>query len=726
MSRDLFSYDFHGVALSYLRIALNNPEAEFRSGQLESILSIVQDRKKLLLVQKTGWGKSMIYFIATKILRDPEYYRIHLNQDDVNPGPALLVSPLISLMRNQIFSGSNIISIDRLDSSQDYDDYDIASQNFKENKLDLLMISPERLSNTNFVETCLVPMANKISLLIIDEAHCISDWGHDFRPDYMRIKSMIKNLAPRTPMIATTATANKRVSKDVSNQLGEETKVLRGELSRKSLKLMTKIIKTDEERLAYLASIIPKINGAGIIYALTIRHTERIAEWLRKNGINAKSYHSNLENEKRDKRETELLLDDVDVIVATSALGMGFDKPNLKFVIHYHTPQSIVHYYQQVGRAGRNIDNAYGICIYGPDDEEINQSFIENAFPEKEVFESVISALQDSNEPIRAQEIYIQSNQPQGQIEKALKILGSMDNAPIIKNKKNMWQKTPNPLSIDWDKVDEIKSVRRNEWKDIKDYIGADVCHMNFLSKKLDDEIDGVCGKCNYCDDLDKHFNKIDENKIIEAGVWLEKIVIPIKPRKIWTSSNFKEYDFFKGKIKSDEILEEGRALCHISDPIFGKMIMEGKQNLKFDDKLIEKAVKVINEYWDIEKNFTLVTCIPSANKQSLVPELAKKIAEKIDSPFIELINKVKNTQPQKTMKNSSYKKSNLDGAFEVIENVKHINNQGRVLLVDDIVESGWTFTIAGALLRKKGYGDVYPFALGYRKGEAIIEKHIK
>ena len=606
MNTDLFSYDFKGKALTYLREALDNSNAKFKDDQLDAILSIVQDRKKLLLVQKTGWGKSMVYFIATKILRDPEYYKIHLNQENIWPGPALMISPLISLMRNQVFSGSNIIKLARLDSSQDLSDFDFIKEEFKENKLDLLMNSPERLSNTDFIETCLVPMASKISLLIIDEAHCISDWGHDFRPDYMRIKSMINNLAPQTPMVATTATANNRVIDDVSNQLGEKTKILRGELSRSSLRLMTKIIKTDEERLAYLATVIPKFHGAGIIYALTIRHTERIADWLRKNGINAKSYHSKLDDNQRDGREKELLFDDVDVIVATSALGMGFDKPNIKFVIHYHTPQSAVHYYQQVGRAGRNLENAYGICLFGPDDEEINNSFIENAFPNKDVFESVIKIISNANEPLKAFKIYNQSNHPQGLIEKALKILGSIDNAPIIKDRKNSWIKTPNPLSINWSKVDEIKSLRNKEWQAMKDYINSDVCHMNFLSKKLGDNLTGDCGRCNYCSNLEEEFDEIEENKITEASDWLGKIVIPITPRKIWTASKFKEYDYFHGRIGPDEILKEGRAICHITDPVFGKMIMEGKKNLSFDDRLVQKAVEVLINHWEREDNFSL------------------------------------------------------------------------------------------------------------------------
>ncbi len=724
MESGLFSYQFETIALEHLKKALNDSDAKFKKGQLDAILNIVKDRKKLLLVQRTGWGKSMVYFIATKILRDPNYYQLHLNQENPSPGPALMISPLLSLMRNQVHYGSEVINLNRYDSSQTSKDTQIAKEDFVNSDLDLLIISPERLSNFNFVNSVLAPVANKISLLIIDEAHCISDWGHDFRPDYMRINSIIANLAPNTPLVATTATANDRVINDVSDQFGEETKILRGQLSRSSLKLVTKKMPSEEERLAFISNLIPLMDGSGIIYTLTIRNAERVAVWLKINGIRAEAYHAGLSNEDRILRENKLLNDELDVIVATSALGMGFDKPNLKYVIHFQTPQSAVHYYQQVGRAGRKLKDAYGICLQGSEDERINSYFIENAFPRREVFENIVNILSKVQKPLTKQNIQYSCNYPPKQIEAALKILSSMDDAPITQNDNNEWQRTPNPLQINWERVSEIKQLRIKEWEEMKAYIQTQECHMLFLAKKLGDPANNPCNRCDSCKEI--KFETVDSESMNKASEFLNHLNIPIKPRKKWMKPDFVHYEKFIGNIKIEESVMEGRALCHLSDPLHGKMVIDGKNDLDFNEELIKAAADLISDKrrWGENKNFSWVTCIPSNNKELLVPQLAKKIALKLDLPFVEAIKKIKDTKPQKTMHTSRYKKENLDGAFEII-NKDLIPNTGNVLLIDDIVESGWTFTIAGALLKCAGPGDVFPFALAYRKGDAVIDKYL-
>ena len=656
MNEGLFSYRFKEIALSHLRKALNNPEAQFKEGQLDAILSIVRDRKRVLLVQKTGWGKSMVYFISSKILRDPDYYRLHLNQENKSPGPCLMISPLLSLMRNQVHYGSNIIKIDRIDSSQSIKSKSETESSFIKNNLDLLIVAPERLSNPDFVENVLAPIANKIGLLIVDEAHCISDWGHDFRPDYMRINSIIDNLPPQTPLVATTATANDRVINDIHDRFGDETEILRGELGRSSLKLMAKIMSSETERLAYIASIIPNLRGSGIIYALTIRNAEKISLWLQKNGINAKPYHASMKDDDRINVENKLLDDELDVVVATSALGMGFDKPNLKFVIHFQTPQSAVHYYQQVGRAGRNIKDAYGICLLGQEDEEINSFFIENAFPSKNIFELIINILSKSDKPMNEHTIKYLCNVPPGQIEKALKILDSLDSSPVIQIEKRVWQKTPNTLNIDWNKVEQIKKTRIKEWEDMKEYISLSSCHMVYLSNKLGDKIIESCGKCNNCSPID--IQETNTDLIQKASIFLNKLNIPIMPRKLWMKPDFNIYKHLSGSIKDNEKAMEGRALCHLSDMYFGKLVLEGKTNSEFDDKLIDAAIKIINDknrWHDNENSFSWVTCVPSLNKKRLVPDFAKKVALRLKIPFIEAVHKIKETKPQKMMNSSKF-----------------------------------------------------------------------
>ncbi|MCX6618226.1 MAG: RecQ family ATP-dependent DNA helicase, partial [Acidobacteria bacterium] len=328
-------------ALGLLRQAIGQPQAEFRDGQWEAIEALVERRARLLLVQRTGWGKSIVYFLAAKLLRER------------GAGCALLISPLLSLMRNQIAAARNIgVRAETINSSNPADWPQIEDK-LRRGQVDVLLISPERLANDQFVARCLLPIAGQVGLFVVDEAHCISDWGHDFRPDYRRIVRMLHALPPGVPVLATTATANDRVVGDVSQQLGPELEVRRGPLTRASLRLQNIYLRSQAERMAWLAHQLPQLPGSGIVYTLTVRDADHLAEWLRSRGIEASAYHAQLESPERVALEDRLLNNQVKALVATVALGMGFDKPDLGFVIHFQRPASVVHYYQQVGRAGR-------------------------------------------------------------------------------------------------------------------------------------------------------------------------------------------------------------------------------------------------------------------------------------------------------------------------------------------------------------------------------------
>ena len=359
-------------------------DKSFRDGQWEAIEAAAMRKQRVLVVQRTGWGKSIVYFIATKILRDG------------GSGPALLISPLLALMRNQIEAARNIGLRPVTIHSENRDEWEAAQSVLTRNECDIMLISPERLANPEFIRHVLQRFQKSIGLFIVDEAHCISDWGHDFRPDYRRIVRVLERLPPSVPVVCTTATANNRVVQDVVAQI-RNLQVQRGPLIRASLKLFNIKLSDQSERLAWLAHFVPKLPGSGIIYCLTISDTRRAAAWLRENGIAAREYHSDVESEDKLESERMLLANECKALVATVALGMGFDKPDLGFVIHFQRPGSVIAYYQQVGRAGRAVDEAYGILLNGHEDDEIQDYFIRSAFPPAETMLQVLRELERDN-----------------------------------------------------------------------------------------------------------------------------------------------------------------------------------------------------------------------------------------------------------------------------------------------------------------------------------------
>lgn len=420
-------------AKQLLCLGTNKPDAKFRDGQEEAIAHIIQGRERLLLVQKTGWGKSSVYFIATKLLRE------------AGTGPALLISPLLALMRNQISQAERMGVRARTIHSDNQDIWANVEKEVSNNEVDILLISPERLANEHFSTEVLAKISDKIALIIIDEAHCVSDWGHDFRPHYRLIERILRNLPANLRLLATTATANNRVMADLEKVLGPNLVVSRGDLNRESLQLQTIRLHDQSERLAWLAGILPTIKGSGIIYTLTVRDAEQVAGWLHSRGLNVESYTSET-GERREELENALLKNKVKALVATTALGMGFDKPDLSFVIHYQTPGSVIAYYQQVGRAGRAIDSAYGVLLSGQEELDITNYFIENAFPTREEVHLVLSALQSAPDGLSIPELLNRINVNRSRVEKTISMLSLESPAPIVKQ-GTKWQLTTSNLS---------------------------------------------------------------------------------------------------------------------------------------------------------------------------------------------------------------------------------------------------------------------------------------
>ncbi|BBL34628.1 ATP-dependent RNA helicase RhlB [Nitrosomonas stercoris] len=689
-------------AQAYLRTALNNPQASFRDGQWESIEQL-HNRKRVLVVQRTGWGKSMVYFLATKLLREQ------------GAGPTLLISPLLSLMRNQLEAAGRIGVTARTINSTNNEEWQQIQSELAANQVDVLLISPERLANDDFRQNILANMANNIGLFAIDEAHCISDWGHDFRPDYRRIVRVLQAIPSNIPVLATTATANDRVVNDVKAQLGQNIILQKGSLVRKSLKLQNINMPSPAARMAWLAQTIPALPGSGIIYTLTQRDAERVTEWLQINSIDAKAYHADISDREdggtvKEELEQQLLNNKIKVLVATVALGMGFDKPDLGFVIHYQRPASVVHYYQQVGRAGRAVDEAYGILLCGEEDDHIADFFIRNAFPPQQHISEILTALDESDNGLSVPEMQRVLNLRKSQIDKTIKFLTVESPSPITKI-GTKWQVTATAASyrVNQTYVNAITDIRRAEQQQMRDYMEHSDCLMAFLQAALDDPSPAACGQCRNCNPALLVDEAYSDDLANRAGLFLRRSYQPLPPRKQWPASNmFTQSPLHGYRIPQEQQAQEGRALSLWRDAGWGHLVAHGKyQTEKFSDELVTACVEMLRA-WSPSPAPKWVTCIPSLNHPELVPDFAARLAGALGLPFVPCIEKAYANRQQKEMENSFQQVKNLDGVFTITDQCLN----GECLLIDDMVDSGWTFTVASALLRQAGCSAVYPMAL--------------
>jgi len=678
-------------ALDLLRIGAGLADATFRDGQEDAISHIVAGKNRLLVVQKTGWGKSFVYFIATRLLREAGF------------GPVLLISPLLALMRNQMAAAERMGVRAATINSDNKDDWTAVEDKLANGEIDILLISPERLANERFRTQVLASIAAQISMLVIDEAHCISDWGHDFRPHYRLLERIVKTLPPNLRLLATTATANNRVMEDLANVLGPELAVSRGDLNRASLTLQTIRLPSQAERLAWLAGRLATLQGHGIIYTLTVRDANQVAEWLKTQGFNVESYTGET-GDRREHLENALLNNQVKALVATTALGMGYDKPDLAFVIHYQMPGSVVAYYQQVGRAGRALDSAYGVLLSGEEESDITDWFIRTAFPTRKEVADVVGALEEAPNGLSVPELLGRINLSKGRIEKTIALLSLEAPAPIAKQ-GSKWQLTAATLSeAFWDRAERLTALRRDEHQQMQDYVSLPFGeHMGFLISALDGNPSGVTKPA-----LPPLPTTVDVELINEAVAFLRRTSLPIEPRKKWPAGGMPQYDV-KGFIDPAHQTEPGKALCVWGDAGWGGVVRQGKyHDGHFSDALVAACVKMIQE-WNPQPGPTWVTCVPSLRHPELVPNFAQRLAAALGLPFHRVIAKTDARPEQKTMANSIQQARNIDGSLE--RNGLPIL-PGPVLLVDDMVDSRWTLTVSAWLLRKNGSGAVWPLAL--------------
>lgn len=688
------------------------PTAQFRDGQWEAIDLVANQRRRVLVVQRTGWGKSVVYFLAAKILRDG------------GAGPTLLISPLLSLMRNQILAAEKLGIRASTLHSENRHEWEEVQKTLGSNEVDVLLISPERLANQKFLEELLPLIQGKIGMFVVDEAHCISDWGHDFRPDYRRIVRVLRLLPTGVPVLCTTATANNRVVQDIETQI-PKLHILRGPLVRRSLKLFNIKLDDQAERLAWLAHFLPKLQGNGIIYTLTIQDARRVAAFLKDQGIVALAYHADLEGGERIGAERLLLQNDVKALVATVALGMGFDKPDLRFVIHFQRPGSVVAYYQQVGRAGRAVDSAFGVLLSGREDDEIQDYFIRTAFPPLTVLEEVVRELSKSN-GLTVEELSGELNYPYTTLEKALKLL-EVDGA--VQREERKFLRTANRWKPDVARAERVTQHRLEELAEIKSYIEYTGCLMEFLSRALDDPAAAPCGKCMNC--TGKTQRQTPPPELVQSALdFLRSDTLILEPRLKWPKpvveqiakewpAAVERFENGNPKAMMPKALcaEEGRALCVYGDAGWGEAVAHGKYAVgSFSDALVTASAELIQRKWKATPAPEWVTAIPSQRHSELVRDFAERLAAVLRLPFVPVLQKRGQTLAQKEMQNSSMQLRNLLKTFEVVATRNGALDSelpsGPVLLVDDVVDSRWTLTWAAVLLRQHGSGPVYPFAL--------------
>lgn len=678
-------------ALELLRIGSGRADATFRDGQEDAIRHIVEGKGRLLVVQKTGWGKSFVYFIATKLLRE------------AGAGPALLISPLLALMRNQIAAAERMGVRAATINSDNQDEWKSVEAKLRRNEVDILLIAPEKLGNDWFNTEVLAGIAGQISLMVIDEAHCISDWGHDFRPHYRLLERIARTLPANLRLLATTATANDRVMEDLVAVLGPNMKVLRGDLNRDSLTLQTMRLPSQAVRLAWIAQQLSSLPGHGIIYTLTIRDANQLADWLKARGFAVEAYTGKT-GDRREELEQALQENKVKALVATTALGMGYDKPDLAFVIHFQMPGSVVAYYQQVGRAGRALESAYGVLLSGDEEEGITDWFIRSAFPTRQEVDDVLGALNEAPEGLSIPDLMTCVNMSKGRIEKTITALSLESPAPIAKQ-GTKWQLTAAELGDGfWARADRLTKLRRAELQQMQEYVSRPFGqHMGFLIDALDGDSSTVSPPS-----LPPLSEDVDQLLVREAEEFLCRTSLPIEPRKKWPVGGMPQYGIHTASTIPYQA-QPGKALCVWGDAGWGGLVRQGKyHDGHFSDDLVAACVKMIQE-WNPQPSTTWVTCVPSLRHPELVPNFAQRLAAALGLPFHMVIAKTDARPEQKTMANSTQQARNIDGSLA-------LNGQpippGPVLLVDDMVDSRWTLTVSAWLLRKGGSGAVWPMAL--------------
>ncbi|MET3859524.1 ATP-dependent DNA helicase RecQ [Dietzia sp. 2505] len=696
-----------------LLAALAGPGAALREDQWTAIEALVADRRRALVVQRTGWGKSAVYFIAARLLRE------------LGSGPTVIVSPLLALMRNQVEAAARAGVRAATINSANMTEWDDVRASVRAGEVDVLLVSPERLNNPDFRDTVLPALAADAGLVVVDEAHCVSDWGHDFRPDYRRIRTLLADLPEGVPVLATTATANDRVVRDVAQQLGvgerpggpdrpgseegdpaaSETLVLRGGLDRESLRLSVVAIDDSERRAAWLVENLDSLPGSGIVYSLTVAAAQDMAELLTSAGHRVSAYTGRTDAGEREELERALLDNEVKALVATSALGMGFDKPDLGFVVHLGAPPSPISYYQQIGRAGRAADRAEVVLLPGPEDRAIWNHFASLAFPPEEVVRRVLDAL-EPDRPQSTQALEPAVDLGRTRLEMVLKVL-DVDGA--VQRVRGGWIATGRQWHYDAQRYAGLAEARRSEQEAMIAYERTGSCRMEFLRTQLDDPTldpaSGGCGRCDNCTG-DRRSTSVDDGALTRAREALERPGVVLPPRRQWPTGLARLDVPLKGKISDGPA--EGRALARLTDLGLGQKLrgLLAGPDQEAPDWVVRACVPVLRD-WGWEERPTGVVALLTGERPILVGSLARALAQMGRMDHLgELTRDV--ALPAVTAQNSAYRVAQLWGTLAGPET----DPTGPVLLVTDLFGTGWTTTESARHLRSAGAPAVLPLAV--------------
>lgn len=676
---------------------LAGPGARLREDQWTAIEALAVHRRRALVVQRTGWGKSAVYFISAKLLRG------------AGRGPTVIVSPLLALMRNQVAAAERAEVVAATINSGNVTEWDEIHDRVAQGEIDVLLVSPERLNNPDFRDQVLPRLAADAGLVVIDEAHCVSDWGHDFRPDYRRIRTLIADLGTDVPVLATTATANDRVVTDVATQIGTDTLVLRGSLDRESLHLSVVAFDDAVERTTWLSGRLHRLPGSGIIYTLTVAAAHDLADVLNSHGHHVAAYTGQTDPAEREVLENALLHNEVKALVATSALGMGFDKPDLGFVVHVGAPSSPIAYYQQVGRAGRGTERAEVVLLPGPEDTRIWSYFASVAFPREHIVRSVLDAL-DHDRPMStiALEPMVELNR--SRLEMVLKVL---DVDGVVRRVRGGWLATGQPWEYDAPRYERLAAARAVEQQAMLDYQRTAGCRMNFLRRQLDDPslpaLDGRvpgCGRCDNCTG-ERADVSVDADAVAATRARLDRPGIDLAPRKQWPTGMAKLGVSLSGKITAGA--ETGRVIGRLTDLGWGqrlRALLDGPDG-PVPDIVFDACIDVLRE-WDWAVRPTSVLALESERYPRLTQSVAARLAEVGRLRPLGTM-RLRPDRPPVSAANSAHRVAGLYDSWEVPD-LSGVD--GPILLVDAQADTGWTFTVAAHALRRAGADAVLPFAL--------------
>ncbi|MGA4729027.1 DEAD/DEAH box helicase [Micromonospora taraxaci] len=687
---------------------LAGDHARLREDQWRAIEALVVDRRRVLCVQRTGWGKSAVYFVATALLRDSAHGGEH--------GPTVIVSPLLALMRNQVEAAARAGIRARTINSANLDEWDEITAEIQTGAVDVLLISPERLNNPDFRDGVLPKLAATTGLLVVDEAHCVSDWGHDFRPDYRRLRTFLAELPERTPVLATTATANSRVTQDVAEQLGDAL-VLRGTLDRESLRLGVLDLPSPAHRLAWLADHLDQLPGSGIVYTLTVAAAGETAEFLRSRGYPVSSYTGQVEDADRRAAEQDLLDNKIKALVATSALGMGFDKPDLGFVVHLGAPPSPIAYYQQVGRAGRAVEHAEVLLLPGAEDAAIWRYFASLAFPPEQQVRAVLAALH-TDRPLSTQALEPLVDLRRARLELMLKVL-DVDGA--VRRVRGGWLATGEPWTYDEARLRRVAEARTVEQQAMREYATTSDCRMRYLRERLDDTGAADCGRCDRCAEP-LFVADVSTAALAAAQTFLGRPGVEIAPKKLWPTGLDAVGVPLKGRIAPAEQALPGRAVGRLSDLGWGGRLRDlvGPEapDAPVPDDVAGAVVEVLKAWahgddpWP--RRPVAVVAVGSRRRPQLVGSLAERIAAVGRLPLLGQVTPAGAGGTGGPRGNSAQRVRALHDAFTVPAELADAlaGLDGPVLLVDDLIDSGWTMTLVARALRRAGAPDVLPLAL--------------